>query len=577
MPQLSKRWKIAPPIPPEAKFELSDYAPVLQQILYNRGYRTKESAQQFLGASLPEGTEPQNILGMQKAAERINQAISNHEHIAVYGDYDVDGVTATALLTKFLKSNKANVEPFIPNRFDEGYGLNKESLKNLRDKGVRLVITVDCGIRSIPEVEFADDINLDVIITDHHSPFTELPPAFAIINPKQPDDTYPQKDLAGVGLAYKLACAIAGYIDQTFPLERAWNDPGNPNHYLDLVALGTVADLAPLTGENRALVKMGIEQLRNPHNQGILSLIKASGLIPETINAYHIGFILGPRLNAAGRLDTAMTSLNLLLSKDVFETGELAQFLDDQNRERQDITRQIQIEAEKIALTTEQDAFLLFASHEDFNPGVVGLAASRLVDQYYRPAIVAFRGEEFTRASCRSIPEFHITDALDTCAELMEHHGGHSAAAGFTIRNDRLPELVNRLKLLAQQELSEKDLRPELKIDVEIPLKNLKPELLRYLDWVQPTGNSNEQPIFVSRNLITSRKKLVGKDGAHLKLTVTDGTITYDAIAFRQGAWFENLPDIIDLAYTFERNEFNGRSSLQLNVIDIKPSNSEIN
>lgn len=575
MSQIPKRWNIAPRISPEADVELSEYAPVLRQILYNRGYGTKQSAQQFLDASQPERTEPQNMLGMLKAAERINQAIMNNEHIAVYGDYDVDGVTATALLTKFLTEHKAKVKPFIPNRFDEGYGLNKESLKNLYDEGIRLVITVDCGIRSIPEVAYAREINLDLIITDHHSPFIELPPAYAIINPKQPGDIYPQKDLAGVGLAYKLACALTETTDQILPLGISWSDPQCPNHYLDLVALGTVADLAPLTGENRALVKMGIKQLRNPHNQGILSLIKASGLSLETINADHIGFMLGPRLNAAGRLDTAMTSLRLLLSKDVHETGELAQILDDQNHDRQEITRQIQIQAEKIALMSDQGAYLLFASHEGFNPGVVGLAASRLCEQYYRPAIVAYKGEEFTRGSCRSIPEFHITDALDTCAELMEHHGGHAAAAGFTIRNERVEELVERLKSVARQELSTKDLQPVLKIDVEIPLKDLKPEILKYLDWIQPTGNSNEQPIFVSKNLTASRKKLVGKDAAHLKMTVTDGIITYDAIAFRQGAWFEILPNKIDLAYTFERNEFNGRNSLQLNVIDIKPSNGD--
>lgn len=575
MPQLPKRWIIANLISPESDIELSDYAPVLRQILFNRGYKTKQAAQQFIDANLPEGTEPEKMLGILKATERIKQAISKNERIAVYGDYDVDGVTATALLTKILTALGGDVKPFIPNRFDEGYGLNKESLKNLYAEGIRLVITVDCGIRSIPEAEYACELNLDLIISDHHAPFTELPPAYAIINPKQPGDPYPFKDLAGVGLAYKLACVLAGYADKIAPPFDSWEDPANPNHYLDLVALGTVADLAPLTGENRALVKMGLEQLRKPHNQGILSLINVSGLIPETLNADHIGFMLGPRLNAAGRLDTAMISLSLLLSDNLQEIGKLAQNLDDQNRERQEITRQIQKQAEEIALTTDQDTFLLFASHADFNPGVVGLAASRLCEQYYRPAIVAHLGNEFTRASCRSIPEFNITEALDTCAELMEHHGGHAAAAGFTIRNEKVQDLVDCLRLVAQQVLSTKDLRPTLNVDMEIPLSDLKPAILHYLDWIQPTGNSNEQPKFVSRNLVTSRKKLVGKDAAHLKMVVTDGIITYDAIAFRQGAWYENLPDRIDLAYTYERNEFNGRNSLQLNVIDIKPTNSD--
>ncbi len=575
MSQLPKRWNIAKRISPEIDFELSNYAPVLRQILFNRGYLTKQSAQEFIDAKQPEGTEPNHMLGIPQATDRIFRAMFDRERIAIYGDYDVDGVTATALLKEMLTALGAEVEPFIPNRFEEGYGLNKESLKKLHADGTRLVITVDCGIRSIPEAEYARELNLDLIISDHHSPFKELPPAFAIINPKQPGDTYPFKDLAGVGLAYKLACALAGYADTISPPEDSWNDPHNPNYYLDLVALGTVADLAPLTGENRTLVKKGLKQLRNPHNQGILSLSKASGVNLETLNAYHIGFILGPRLNASGRLESAMTSLRLLLSKDVYETGELAQYLDDQNRERQEITRQIQKQAEEIALATNQDSFLLFASHKDFNSGVVGLAASRLCEQYYRPAIVATEGEEFTRGSCRSIPEFDITAALDTCADLMEHHGGHAAAAGFTIRNERIPDLVNHLQLVAQQELSTLDLRPTLNVDMEIPLRDLKPAILQYLNWMQPTGNSNDQPIFVSRNLAVHRVKLVGKDSTHLKMTVTDGTITYDAIAFRQGAWFENMPDRIDLAYTFERNEFNGRESLQLNVIDIKSSGNE--
>ncbi len=580
MPQLPKHWIIADRISPEVESELGDYSFVLKQILFNRGYKTRRSAEQFIQAGRLEGTEPEKMLGIPEATERIQRAISNNERIAIYGDYDVDGVTATTLLVKILTAFGADVIHFIPNRFNEGYGLNKDSLQNLQSDGISLVITVDCGIRSIPEAEYARVNNLDLIISDHHSPFTELPPAFAIINPKQPGDSYPEKDLAGVGLAYKLACALAGYADKISPPDDNWNDPRNPNHYLDLVALGTVADLAPLTGENRTLVKKGLEQLRKPHNQGISSLINISGILPKNINTYQIGFILGPRLNAAGRIDSAMNAVNLLLSDDSKLTGELAQILDNQNRKRQEKTAEVQkIAMQKIEEEREKTdrpiPYLLFATDKDFELGIVGLAASRLCEQYYRPAIVAHQDDEFTRGSCRSIPEFDITKALDTCTELMEHHGGHAAAAGFTIRNERVSDLVNHLRSVAQEELSTKDLRPSLKVDIEIPLRDLKPPILEDLDKIQPTGNSNEQPIFISRNLLANRKKLVGKDSAHLKMTVTDGYITYDAIAFRQGSWFENFPDRIDLAYTFERNEFNGRNSLQLNILDIKPSNSE--
>ncbi|MCK5315683.1 MAG: single-stranded-DNA-specific exonuclease RecJ, partial [Anaerolineales bacterium] len=433
------------------------------------------------------------------------------------------------------------------------------ALDNLRSDGTRLVITVDCGIRSPQETKHAQDIGLDMIISDHHHPDNELPQAVAVINPKQPQDTYPEKELAGVGLAYKLISALMG-------------NSSDAESYLDLVALGTVADLAPLVGENRALVRKGLEVLRKPHRQGVMALIGVSGLKPNKIKASDIGFVLGPRLNAAGRLESALAALDLLTSSDVYQAAELAQQLDNQNRERQQITSQIQEQAEKLVLIDDPDALLLFAAHPDFNPGVVGLAASRLTELYYRPAIVAYRGEVLTRASCRSIKEFHITQALDQCADLLERHGGHAAAAGFTVKNENLPALINRLKVIANQELSQLDLRPTLTADVEIPLSDLKPEILDYLEWLQPTGYGNPQAHFVSRNLKVTRSRTVGKDNNHLKFTVTDGRITYDAIAFRQGHWEGLLPSRIDLLYIFETNEYFDRISLQLNVRDIKPT-----
>ena len=556
---MNKRWQIMPLITPEAEDSLQEYPPILRQILFNRGYATQEIANQYLEAKMPPGTDASNLLGVPEATERIQYAIKTQERIAVYGDYDADGVTATALLVSALSTMGADVIGYIPNRFDEGYGLNNEALDNLRSDGTRLVITVDCGIRSPQETKHAQDIGLDMIISDHHHPDNELPQAVAVINPKQPQDTYPEKELAGVGLAYKLISALMG-------------NSSDAESYLDLVALGTVADLAPLVGENRALVRKGLEVLRKPHRQGVMALIGVSGLKPNKIKASDIGFVLGPRLNAAGRLESALAALDLLTSSDVYQAAELAQQLDNQNRERQQITSQIQKQAEQLVLIDDPDALLLFAAHPDFNPGVVGLAASRLTELYYRPAIVAYRGEMLTRASCRSIKEFHITQALDQCADLLERHGGHAAAAGFTVKNENLPALINRLKVIANQELSQLDLRPTLTADVEIPLSELKPEILDYLEWLQPTGYGNPQAHFVSRNLKVTRSRTVGKDNNHLKFTVTDGRITYDAIAFRQGHWEGLLPSRIDLLYIFETNEYFDRISLQLNVRDIKPT-----
>ena len=567
-PNPTKHWIIESVLPPEADQKLVRFPPILRQLLYNRGCKTDEAARQYMEAQLPEGSDPMNMLGIPEAAERIWQAIQKEERIAVYGDYDADGVTATALLTDLLMKLGAQVQGYIPNRFDEGYGLNTEALDALQAGGTALVVTVDCGIRSMDEAEHARRNGLDLIITDHHHPLDEMPRALALVNPKQPGEVYPDKNLAGVGLAYKLACALlekaraAGYA----PAEQI-----EAEEYLDLVALGTISDQAPLIGENRALVRKGLEYIRRPHRQGILSLIGAAQLNALQITSDSIGFGLGPRLNAAGRLDSALAALNLLLTRDLAEAAFLAQQLDNQNRERQQITREIQAHAEGQALAEEPDALLLFSAHESYNPGVIGLAASRLMEQYYRPSIVASHGPEFTRGSCRSIPEFHITKALDECADLLVRHGGHSAAAGFTVRNEHLPELVERLRLIAQRELGSLDLRPTLRADAQVNLAELTPDLLNDLGYLQPTGQNNPAARFVSRGVRVLRSKTVGKDNSHLKLTVTDGIITYDAIAFRQGNLYGNLPQYIDVIYNFERNEYNGFVSLQLNVQDIHP------
>lgn len=559
---ITKRWEVASPPPPEAIQELSGYPSILRQILYNRGYRTHEQARAFLEAQSPSGTQATNLLDLPKAVDRIKLAIQHHENIVVYGDYDADGVTATALLGMALKALGAEVREYIPNRFDEGYGLNLEAIRTLHDEGVNLVITVDCGIRSWEEADYSHSVGMDLIITDHHYPLDVLPPAFAVINPKQPGDTYPEKNLAGVGLAYKL-------VEALFQSEQ---NPLDSRDYLDLVALGTVADLVPLTGENRSLVRSGLEYIRQPRRQGILALIGVSGLSSTRITTTDISFALAPRLNASGRLDSALASLKLLTSQDFKEVGQLAQWLEIQNRERQKIMRDIQARAEKKIIVDDQVPFLLFDADSEYNPGVVGLAASRLTEQYYRPSIIASIGDEFTRGSCRSIPEFHITQALDQCKDLLERHGGHAAAAGFTVRNELLPALIDKMQNIAKGQLEEKDLRPKIVAEAEIPLSDLKPDLLKYLDLLQPTGMGNPAPIFMSGGLKVTRQKAIGADGSHLKLTVTDGKITYDAIAFRQGHWIAQLPPKIDLMYTFELNEFNGQLSLQLNVKDIRPS-----
>jgi single-stranded-DNA-specific exonuclease len=569
MQKPSKQWEISPVLTPQADQLLGDFPQPLRQILFNRGYADKPSALNYLSASPPAGSDPFNLLGMRVAVARILSAISSGEQVAIYGDYDADGVTATALMVQVLSAVGARVEGYIPNRFDEGYGLNKEAIEHLKERAVSLIITVDCGIRSVAEAEYARELGLDLIITDHHHPGEQLPPAFAVLNPKQENDAYPDKNLAGVGIAYKLADGILVELRKNGDTRALDFDE---TKLLDLVALGTVADLAPLTGENRHLVRSGLRTIQNPHRQGLQALMGVCGLVPSRIKATDIGFVLGPRLNAAGRLDSALASFDLLTTDNIYDAGRLAQQLDNQNRERQMITHETQSRAEEIALAADPDSMLLFAADPDFNPGIVGLVASRLTERYYRPAIVAHIDTEYTRGSCRSIPEFHITDALDQCEELMEHHGGHAAAAGFTVRNENLPALVSKLRSIAEDKLSGLDLKPVLQADLEIQLSNLVPEILEQLEIIQPTGYGNPQAVFVSRELKVNDHRLVGREGNHLKLTVSDGWISYDAIAFRQGHWHADMPLFIDLMYTFEKNEFNGKENLQLRVKDIKPS-----
>lgn len=572
-----KHWNISPRISPEADSALAAFPPLLRQVLFNRGFADDPSARAYLRGEPNVNTDPFQMTDLHVAIDRIRYALANNESIAIYGDYDVDGVTATALLVETLQKLGADVRGYIPNRFDEGYGLNNNALDELKADGVKLVITVDCGIRSPAEAAHARTIGLDLIISDHHHPDDDnLPPALAVINPKRHGDMYPDKDLAGVGIAYKIAEALLSDSGlQTVDRPSSTVNGQILNSLLDLVALGTVADLAPLVGENRVLVKKGLRQMSQTTRQGLFSLAAVSDVILKKVNAGHIGFMLGPRLNAAGRLKEALASFELLTTADVFRAGELAQQLDMQNRERQRITREMQTRAEEMVLNEDPNAYLFFAAHEDFNSGVVGLAASRLTEKYYRPAIVASKGEDETRGSCRSIPEFHITDALDQCADLLVRHGGHAAAAGFTVKNKNIEALVSRLKAIAEEKLSGSELKPTVTADAEVDLSEMRPEVYeKGLKYLEPTGYGNREASFVARDVKVKNSRVVGADGKHLKMSLEDAKgVTHDAIGFRLGDWHKSMPPRVDLLFTYEPNEYNGRVTYQLNLKDLKAAN----
>jgi single-stranded-DNA-specific exonuclease len=563
-----KRWQIAPPAPPSHIARFPDLSPLVVQVLYSRGITDPDDVAAFLSGGGDE-VNPFTLAGVPAAVTRLRRALRAGEPIAVYGDFDADGVTATALLVQTLRALGGRVRPYIPHRVDEGYGLHMESLTRLARDGARVVVTVDCGVRALEEVAHANRLGLDVIVTDHHSVGDQLPEAVSVIDPKRADSRYPFSELAGVGVAYRLAQALLRSHRQT---------PVNAQETLlqeedlwDLVALGTVADMVPLRSENRALVCQGLARINQMERVGIKALCQQAGLESGQVDAATIGYTLAPRINAAGRLARAEIAYQLLETEDTAEAEWLAGELGRLNRERQQLTRETQEHARQLA-EVDGESPLLFAASPDFMPGIVGLVAGRLTDEFYRPVVVVEVGDQVSRGSARSIPEFHITQALDACEELLIRHGGHAAAAGFTVPNENLAELADRLRALAVEQLSGVELAPSLAVDAEVELTQMSWELQRALTQLEPCGYANPYPLFVSRNVHLLGQRAVGNDGQHLKLTLSDGQSAWDGIAFRQGEWSGKLPDYVDIAYHLEVNEWNDRQRLQLNVQDVRPA-----
>jgi single-stranded-DNA-specific exonuclease len=563
-----KQWQVAPALPPALRQELAHLPAVLAQILYNRGLTSKAEVQAFLEGQYLRPTDPFLLADMSTAVERIARAIKDQEQIVVYGDFDADGVTSSVLLTEALRglgAERNKVRPYIPDRVDEGYGLNNEALSKIKTEfGGNLVITVDCGIRSVQEVAHGRDIGLDMIVTDHHSIGPQLPPAHAIINPKRADSPYPETMLAGVGIAYKLAEAL--------------NQAITPNELnlpalLDLVAIGTVADIAPLVGENRQLVRDGLAILNGLQRPGLAALAQQAGLKAGYITAESIGFAIGPRLNAAGRLSHAYDAARLLSTNNLLMARPMADELNNLNRRRQQLTAELTAHAE--SLLTDTEAPLLFVADDQFVSGVVGLVASRLKENYYRPTIVLQRDGETSHGSCRSVAEFHITEALDQVGDLLVRYGGHAQAAGLTIRNELIPEFVARMTEITAVALADSDLRPTIPIDAELNLHELDWALYDILQQLEPTGAQNATPIFISRGAQVVHHRVVGQDQSHLQLEVSSGGAnarSIRGIAFGQGGWARQMPAVVDLVYNISVNEWNGNRYLQLNIHDLRPS-----
>lgn len=554
-------WVQPPVLPAEVAEEFQDYPGVLRHVFFQRGLRTLEEVERYLTKPAAALHDPLSLGNMRPAVELVERKLAADERIVVFGDYDADGVTATALLVEALTQLGAAASTYLPDRFEEGYGLNRAALDEIHQRGASLMITVDCGIRGVGEIAHARELGLDVIITDHHHPGPNLPAANAILNPRLANANYPFQDLAGVGLAYKLAQALF-----------EGRGLATPQDLLELVAIGTVADLAPLHGENRVLVAQGIERLRATQRPGLRALISESGLEPAQMSATHLGFAIGPRLNAAGRMDSAERALKLLLAPDKAVALPLAQELDRLNRSRQQETRRVVKHARELVTEEGSEGGVIFAAHESFHEGVVGLAAARLMEEFYRPALVARMEGEVVRGSARSIPGFHITQALEAFSDLLLDFGGHQAAAGFTLQIDQVAELLAGLNNRATQSFGETEPQRQLHLDAVIGLDQLSEQLLGWFEQLEPVGQGNPPPLLAVMGARVDRMRQVGRDRSHLKISLTDGFRPYDGIAFRMGDRMAALGNKVDVAFHYEWNEFRGVRQPQLNIVDIRPA-----
>ncbi len=542
--------------------EKHSVSPLIAKILANRGIVEDDRIEKFLHPSLDDLNDPFEFKGMDITVERIIKAIDSKEKITVYGDYDVDGITSTTILLKFLSSIGADVDYYLPNRLIEGYGLSTNSIDIIKERGTKLLITVDCGISAYEEVEYAKSQGLDVIITDHHECPDKIPNCISVIDAKRPDNTYPFVSLAGCGVSFKLVQALCIKLDK--PQEDYLS-------FLDIVALGTIADIVPLTDENRVIVKYGLEKMKKTQNFGLKALITSSGI--KSLESSSISFGLAPRINACGRMGQAELALKLLLTEDYREAVEISDKLSEMNRERQDIERRILLEAE------EQIDEQGLASHkvivvgkENWHHGVIGIVSSKITDEYYKPSIlICYEGDE-GKGSGRSVDGFDLHTALNACQDHLLKFGGHEMAIGLTLKKDEFENFKNAIEEYAKGKLPDEAI-PVVKYDAEITNKDITLKTIEDLKLIQPYGEANPPPLFAYRNIRVDSIRTLSND-KHLKLNVKEDHRIFSAIAFNMGELKNKIRmgDKADILCGIELNSYNGIEMIQLNIKDIKKS-----
>ncbi len=544
--------------------------PAVARILCQRGLSDPELAERFLNPTIEHLHDPMKLAGMREAVERIMAAVARKERIAIHGDYDVDGVTSTVILRRALEMLGGDVVHFIPERLKDGYGLLPVAIERLHAEGVALVVSVDCGIRGADAARRARELGVDLIITDHHEPDTELPAALAVINPKRSDCSYPDKYLAGVGVALKLVQALC---------HRAGHDGWLPG-FIKVAAIGTLADVVPLVGENRVIAKLGLDLLtKGPHKVGLRALLDVSGLSGKTIDSYHIGFMVAPRVNAAGRMSTPDIAARLLLAADeamAEEVRQLALQLDGENVRRQEEEADILAAARKIVQTDPDIGArsVLLVGGESWHRGVIGIVASKLVDGFHRPAIVLSVEGDMAYGSCRSIPRFDMLGALERCAHLLTRFGGHRQAAGLTLEASRIKELRLAINAVADETLGPEDLMPRLLIDGDLTFRGITGGVAAGVASLAPFGAGNPRPVFAARGveIIDGPRKLKER---HLKMALKQDGRIFRAVAWRAAERHDFLTEhkaALDVAFSLEQNQYNGETYVELTLADLKSS-----
>ncbi len=556
----------------------------IANLLAQRGISSYDEAKDFFRPSLDQMHDPFLMKDMDLAVKRITQAIQNQERVLIYGDYDVDGTTAVALVYSYLKKYfKKRIEFYIPDRYSEGYGISIKGIDHAADQGFNLVIALDCGIKAVEKIDYATRRNVDFIICDHHRPGDSIPQAVAVLDTKRPDCNYPFKELSGCGVGYKLISALAETLN---------DDQVELNSYLDLVAISIAADIVPITGENRIMAYYGLKLLNASPRPGIEAVLKYSNInkresmdekrglfLNRELTISDLVFLIGPRINAAGRIDTASDSVRLMLAEKMSHAEKLASAINDLNTERRNLDNNITEEAlamiESNELLKNTKSTVLY--NENWSKGVIGIVASRLTDNYYRPTIILTRSGDLITGSARSVKNFDVYDAIDHCSDLLEHFGGHKYAAGLSLKSSNLDEFKKRFEEFVTKTIDETTLIPEIEIDADIDFNELTPKFMRILKQFAPFGPGNMSPVFRTDGVKdTGRSRIVGKN--HLKLELEQENfpgMAFSGIAFQQGDHFEWIKSgkPFSICYHLEENEWQGKVSLQLNVKDIRPTN----